>query len=943
MGGQIGTTGCVAMKRFVTSIKQKYRERRVNQEKQWPLCKSEKLVRLEMVECEQGQGYFANKKRGREDIATVRTPLAYADLFKTQSGRKQVRKILIEGDAGIGKTSLCTAISEDWANETLFKQFELVLLLPLRQKKVALANSASGLLELLHPHTDDCTVVANHWKKYQEKVLIIADGWDEVSENECKEDSFLYELLFGQCYSLVSVIVTSRPSASGSFHMLPCIDRFVEVHGFNEDDIKEYILSEFFNEHKVANGLLEQLRINPLVMSVCSVPLNCAIVCHLWRNLEGALPSTMTELYTKIILNVLKRNIPKKTEHKNISVLKQFDDIPKNLQHSWSILCELAFRGLEGDKIVFSDEDISAMFPQGLDALNEDIHCFGLLQTVESILIVGHAMSFHFLHLTFQEYLAALYLIRQPPPTQLELCRSQAKTKRFAMVWRFFFGISKFESSKNSLPVQEEIINSKIDSLTLCHCALEASDTDASYKIVSALQKTLSRGIYLGGLRPRSEHDCAAVMYVITNTQEGSGVLIDFRDCGLGEKQLTALADALANKEGKLAVKELDISGCNLTDKGVTDLFHRASNAFNSLEKLNFGRNKIGADSINSLSSMLKPAKSKSFQIGRRGFMLKMYDISLEHRAFKALEDLVSSCKLGMLNLAGSLSSDEGINASLILALNGNCRSLWDLDLSRNHLGATGASALGKILPQLPHSKASLFLNSCGLGDAGMSKLAESVEGRCHLKTLQLQDNNISAIGISCLADCICAGKIVIVQGFFNGLLLAGNPLRLEGVLVVARILASDHFQAKRVDLSRCKLTETGNVSVTCVSVGGHVFAQQNKAKSVQSLSLDDNNFSGDGVRILAGLMYFCCQLKVLECRNCAITSVELKVLLEQLSEFKAEFVNFDTWDLHNNKINDDSNGVSALIKEKLSVSLKTIDVGRDRQREEAAEGKRFN
>ena len=691
----------------------------------------------------------------------------------------------------------------------------------------------------------------------------------------------------------------------------------------------------------MATGLLEQFRHNPLVMSVCSVPLNCAIVCHLWRTLEETLPSTMTELYTKIILNVLKRNIQKISEHGNISILKKFEDIPKNLHQSWFVLCELAFQGLERDRIVFSDEDIATMFPQGLKHLKEKIHCFGLLQSAEFILSVGHGESFHFLHLTLQEYLATLYLLKQPQATQLELCQSLTKTKRFAIVLRFLFGISKFDNCNYeiSLPVQDEIINSKTDTLTLCHCALEACDTDASSKIVSVLHKTLSKGIYMGGLRPRSEHDCAVVIYVIANTAEGSGTLIDFRDCKLGEKQLTALTYALANKNGKLAVKVLDISGCNLTDKGVTDLFRRASNAFKSLEKLNLSKNKVGADSISSVVSFNLEVHSKSFQRSRRRFMLEMYDTSLEHRGLKALENLVHSCRLGMLNLTGSLSNDENTNANLILSLDGNCQYLWDLDLSRNNLGVAGAIALGKILPQLPHSKASLFLNSCRLGNEGMSKVTENLERTCHLKTLQLQDNSISGPGLSCLADCICAGKIVIVQGIFNGLLLAGNPLGLEGVITVTRILTSDHCCAKRVDLSRCNLTETEDASLSCVNVGQQIFAQQSKAKSVQSLSLDENNFTGEGVHILAGLMYICSQMKILECRDCSITGDEFKYLLDQLGESKTEFQNFDTLNLYNNKIDGDSDEVSALVKERLSVSLKDIDVGRDQQRSRAREG----
>ncbi len=150
----------VAVDKFVTRIKQKYIERRLNRERQWPPCKSEKLVRLELVEGEQRQGYSAGQIRGRDCEAIGRNPLAYPDILNTKSGKKTVRKLLVEGDAGIGKTTLCTALSEDWANGKLFQEFEILLLLHLRQKKIPSAGSLLGLLKLLHSSYEICTLVA---------------------------------------------------------------------------------------------------------------------------------------------------------------------------------------------------------------------------------------------------------------------------------------------------------------------------------------------------------------------------------------------------------------------------------------------------------------------------------------------------------------------------------------------------------------------------------------------------------------------------------------------------------------------------------------------------------------------------------------------------------------------------------------------------------------
>ena len=239
------------MDRFLPSIKQKYKDRLINREKQWPPCHSNKLVRLELVEREKGQGYCDNIQRGSDDKTFKRTPLAYGDLFKVESGKKPVRKVLVEGDAGIGKTTLSVSISEDWSCEKLFQEYELVLLLPLRHKKVASASSLPELLKLLHPSADVCKSVASYLEEEEaKKVLVIADGWDELSESEQHERSFLYELLF-ETFPLMSVVVTSRPSASTPLHRLPCIDRFVEINGFGKDDIKEYIHCEFNSEHEM--------------------------------------------------------------------------------------------------------------------------------------------------------------------------------------------------------------------------------------------------------------------------------------------------------------------------------------------------------------------------------------------------------------------------------------------------------------------------------------------------------------------------------------------------------------------------------------------------------------------------------------------------------------------------------------------------------------------
>ena len=206
------------MEKFVDSIKHKYRERLINREKQWPPCHSNKLVNLELVERRKGESYLGNQPRGKGAENAKRTPLVYDQLFE---GKKRIRRILMEGDAGIGKTTLSVSISEDWANGKLFQQFELVLLLPLRLKEIALAGTLGQLVKMLHSSSKICDAVVNYLDEEEgEKVLTIADGWDELSESSRAEDSFLYKLLFER-FPFLSVIITSRPSGSAQLRNLP--------------------------------------------------------------------------------------------------------------------------------------------------------------------------------------------------------------------------------------------------------------------------------------------------------------------------------------------------------------------------------------------------------------------------------------------------------------------------------------------------------------------------------------------------------------------------------------------------------------------------------------------------------------------------------------------------------------------------------------------------
>ena len=119
----------------------------------------------------------------------------------------------------------------------------MVFLLPLNQRGVASAQSLYELLKSLEFDSKACSTIATCMMGNKKKnVLVIADGWNEVSESDISAESFLHRLLFGDLLpsSSLTVVVTSRsvPAAQQS------ISRFITVEGFSEEAAKSYIRSE---------------------------------------------------------------------------------------------------------------------------------------------------------------------------------------------------------------------------------------------------------------------------------------------------------------------------------------------------------------------------------------------------------------------------------------------------------------------------------------------------------------------------------------------------------------------------------------------------------------------------------------------------------------------------------------------------------------------------
>ena len=370
----------------------------------------------------------------------------------------QHKKILIEGAPGSGKTTITWHICKQWGLGEMFNDlFDVVVLVQLRDPDV---HSAQSLVELLPRNLSDpgmVSLAADALLKAEgDKSLVIYDGLDELPrQSKCYE--WLLKLL-DKPYSVglakSSVIITSRPSASVNLHTK--VSSRIEIQGFTKSKRIEY----FEDSCGDVDALMDQFSSKPYLLSVCYLPLHCAVVAHLFRS-DHNLPSTNGEFFLSLICNYILRYIEKEMPECIVGQLhvSSFDELPSQLVSPFSSICNLALDGIIKDKILFSSKDLIAS-----DLATEKP--LGLLQVVQGLVSCGTSFTCNFPHLSVQEYLAA-YCISQLPSESKRCNTMKAITNkdRFSAVFLFFASITKLKTEcdvslfKKFLPLCKEYKN----------------------------------------------------------------------------------------------------------------------------------------------------------------------------------------------------------------------------------------------------------------------------------------------------------------------------------------------------------------------------------------------------------------------------------------------------------------------------------------------------
>ena len=360
----------------------------------------------------------------------------YCDLFNANKNGAIPKRILVQGQTGIGKSTFVKKLLVDWVEvnkktgdekAAVLKNFELVVAVNL--KEVSKRQSLKDVISFSNVFAKEDKYMTEGLVDYiannQEKVLLIFDGYDEY---RCGCNSEIYEIFNGKSLRNCRVLITTRISKADELRGGE--DLQAEIRGFSEVDRNDF-MRRFLSDDEVSNlrKHLYERKLNELA----KVPLLLLFLCTLWKKGQSKhFPKTKTTLYMDIIEFVLNHSHSKQSSPRYVEVAS-FKDL-------LSEMGKVALQGLLNDDHLFEYNQLS-------DSVRCDESLFiGLLQITEYSEALRPVGLVSFIHKSIQEFLAAWYVTYRCIPEGRNLGEIGVKLEEclaLENVFQFICGLSK--------------------------------------------------------------------------------------------------------------------------------------------------------------------------------------------------------------------------------------------------------------------------------------------------------------------------------------------------------------------------------------------------------------------------------------------------------------------------------------------------------------------
>ena len=348
---------------------------------------------------------------GVEQVPHEKVQLEYEHIlsFSPPAGISRKKRVLVEGVPGSGKSTLVQRMCHDWSVGTFAQDYKVVIQVTLRSLP---KDQKLSLEDLIFTSVGDGAVVqevTDFITAHQgQGVLFMFDGFDELSE-EMREKSPVHDIITGHLAPYSSFMVTTRPIAAENLYHR--VDRRVEISGFGEEEVEKFIREYFASNPSAGEKLLSILSRRPHIMNLCFTPLLLLMVCYI-TSLGDDSPElllSLHQLFECVIIHTINHNLERMGKKERADSLQDV----MQLFPSFNKLIQLAQEGIEKDTIIFS----------GLN-FEVDSAFHGLFNCVKAQNRFGTiSRTWHFLHLTLQEFMAALAVTKKTPEEQVTFWR----------------------------------------------------------------------------------------------------------------------------------------------------------------------------------------------------------------------------------------------------------------------------------------------------------------------------------------------------------------------------------------------------------------------------------------------------------------------------------------------------------------------------------------